>query len=235
MLRVSGLDFAYGQAVVLRGVSLEVAHGEMVGIIGPNGAGKTTLLRLISGLLRPRQGEIWFGEDRVDRMPPYRVARLGLVHVPEGRHLFPGMSVLENLELGWRVRPDGPFHKRLESVFDLFPTLAQRRRQLAGTLSGGEQQMLAIGRALMAAPKLLLLDEPTLALSPVLAHQIFVSLSALHARDGLTILLVSQEVASTLTMTQRCYVLENGVFVEQGISRELYRNPRIVQAYLGVA
>lgn len=235
MLKVEDLHFAYGQAVVLRGVSLQVSPGELVGIIGPNGAGKTTLLRVISGLLRPLRGEVWFGGRRIDHMPAHAVARLGLLHVPEGRHLFAGMSVLENLELGWRVRRTGSFGEQLERVFELFPILAQRRHQPAGTLSGGEQQMLAIGRALMARPEFLLLDEPTLALSPVLAQQIFATLSTLHQQEGVTILLVSQEVASTLELVQRCYVLETGLFVEQGASAELARNPRIERAYLGVA
>jgi len=235
VLEVRDIHFAYGQAVVLRGVSLTIERGEFVGIIGPNGAGKTTLLRLVSGLLRPQQGEIRFEGQRVDQMAPFRVVRLGLVQVPEGRLIFPGMTVQENLELGWYVSPSADIRERLERVFQLFPILAKRRWQLAGTLSGGEQQMLAIGRALMASPKLLLLDEPTLGLSPLVSQEIFDTLGYLHEKGGLTMGLVSQEVASTLQITQRCYVLENGTFVEEGESRELLQNPRIVEAYLGIA
>lgn len=234
MLRIEDLHFSYGQAMVLRGVTLRVVQGEIVGVIGPNGSGKTTLMRLISGLIKPLRGAIWFRDQRIDLMPAHLVARSGIVHVPEGRHLFPRMSVLENLELGWRVRPRGLFPERLEYVYEIFPILAKRRNQLAGLLSGGEQQMLAIARALMAYPELLLLDEPSLALSPIMTKKIFDTMEALHKREGLTMLMVSQEVAKTLRLAQRCYVLENGVIVEEGTGAELASNPRIKEVYLGI-
>jgi branched-chain amino acid transport system ATP-binding protein len=234
MLRIEDLHFSYGQAMVLRGVTLRVGQGEIVGVIGPNGSGKTTLMRLISGLIKPLRGAIWFRDQRIDLMPAHLVARSGIVHVPEGRHLFPRMSVLENLELGWRVRPRGSFPERLEYVYEIFPILANRRNQLAGLLSGGEQQMLAIARALMAYPELLLLDEPSLALSPIMTKKIFDTIEALHKREGLTMLIVSQEVAKTLRLAQRCYVLENGVIVEEGTGAELASNPRIKEVYLGI-
>jgi branched-chain amino acid transport system ATP-binding protein len=234
MLRIEDLHFSYGQAMVLRGVTLRVGQGEIVGVIGPNGSGKTTLMRLISGLIKPLRGAIWFRDQRIDLMPAHLVARSGIVHVPEGRHLFPRMSVLENLELGWRVRPRGSFPERLEYVYEIFPILAKRRNQLAGLLSGGEQQMLAIARALMAYPELLLLDEPSLALSPIMTKKIFDTIEALHKREGLTMLMVSQEVAKTLRLAQRCYVLENGVIVEEGTGAELASNPRIKEVYLGI-
>ncbi len=234
MLRIEDLHFSYGQAMVLRGVTLWVGQGEIVGVIGPNGSGKTTLMRLISGLIKPLRGAIWFRGQRIDLMPAHLVARSGILHVPEGRHLFPRMSVLENLELGWRVRPRGSFPERLEYVYEIFPILAKRRNQLAGLLSGGEQQMLAIARALMAYPELLLLDEPSLALSPIMTKKIFETIEALHKREGLTMLMVSQEVAKTLRLAQRCYVLENGVIVEEGTGAELASNPRIKEVYLGI-
>ena len=234
MLRIEDLHFSYGQAMVLRGVTLRVVQGEIVGVIGPNGSGKTTLMRLISGLIKPLRGAIWFRDQRIDLMPAHLVARSGIVHVPEGRHLFPRMSVLENLELGWRVRPRGSFPERLEYVYEIFPILAKRRNQLAGLLSGGEQQMLAIARALMAYPELLLLDEPSLALSPIMTKKIFDTIEALHKREGLTMLIVSQEVAKTLRLARRCYVLENGVIVEEGTGAELASNPRIKEVYLGI-
>lgn len=235
MLEVRDVSFAYGQAVVLRGISLKIRRGEFVGIIGPNGAGKTTLLRLISGLLRPKEGEIFFEGKRIEWIPAHHVVRLGLVQVPEGRHIFPGMTVQENLELGWYASPRASLSDRLEQVLELFPVLARRRRQLAGTLSGGEQQMLAIGRALMASPRLLLLDEPTLGLSPLMSEAIFGTLTYLHRESGLTIGLVSQEVVSTLEVTQRCYVLENGSCVEEGDSGTLMNSSRITEAYLGIS
>jgi len=234
MLRIEDLHFSYGQAMVLRGVTLQVGQGKIVGVIGPNGSGKTTLMRLISGLIKPLRGAIWFRDQRIDLMPAHLVARSGIVHVPEGRHLFPRMSVLENLEIGWRVRPRGSFPERLEYVYEIFPILAKRRNQPAGLLSGGEQQMLAIARALMAYPELLLLDEPSLALSPIMTKKIFDTIEALHKREGLTMLIVSQEVAKTLRLAQRCYVLENGVIVEEGTGAELASNPRIKEVYLGI-
>jgi len=234
MLKIEGLHFSYGQAVVLRGVTLEVGKGEVVGIIGPNGSGKTTLMRLISGLIKPSQGTMWFHSLRIDQMPAHLIAKSGILQVPEGRHLFPRMSVAENLELGWQVRPISSFIERLKYVYELFPVLAERRNQLAGLLSGGEQQMLAIARALMASPELLLLDEPSLALSPIMTKKIFDTIEVLHKREGLTMLVVSQEVVKTLRLAERCYVLENGVIVEEGTGAELLRNPRIREVYLGI-
>jgi branched-chain amino acid transport system ATP-binding protein len=215
-------------------VSLEVREGETVALIGSNGAGKTTTLRAISGLLPLRAGAVEFEGERVDGLGSAQIVMRGIAHVPEGRQLFPSMTVLENLELGCRSAASRARRQEtLERVFELFPRLRERRRQVAGTLSGGEQQMCAIGRGLMARPRLLMLDEPSLGLAPVMVRTIFENLRRINA-EGLTILLVEQNVLRSLELSHRGYVLENGCITLEGPARELRESPRIKQAYLGL-
>jgi branched-chain amino acid transport system ATP-binding protein len=234
LLRLDEIEVAYGDMTAVRGASLEVRSGESVALIGGNGAGKTTTLRAISGLLPLRRGRIEFAGERVDGLAPVaRVAR-GIAHVPEGRQLFPTMTVLENLELGARSATGRAERaRRLEGIFALFPRLRERRRQLAGTLSGGEQQMCAIGRGLMAAPKLLMLDEPSLGLAPVMVRSIFEDLARIN-RDGTTILIVEQNVPRALQLSHRGYVLENGGIVLRGTREELLASGHIKRTYLGL-
>jgi branched-chain amino acid transport system ATP-binding protein len=231
LLRVDGIEVAYGQVPAVRGASLEVRPGEIVALIGGNGAGKTTTLRAISGLLPIRRGRIDFEGDRLDGLPSSKVVGRGIAHVPEGRQLFPSMTVLENLELGAGAAR-GLKAESLEWVFELFPRLRERRRQLAGTLSGGEQQMVAIGRGLMARPKLLMLDEPSLGLAPVVVRAIFDNLVEINRR-GMAILLVEQNVLRALQLSHRGYVLENGQIVLDGPRDTLLADGHIKQAYLG--
>lgn len=235
MLTVEQIDVSYGDLQVLRGVSLAIHRGEIVALVGSNGAGKTTTLRAISGLLRPRHGQIIFEGRRIDLLPPHQIVELGIVQVPEGRRLFPAMSVLENLELGaYNARARSEKNHRLDLVFSLFPRLAERRKQLAGTMSGGEQQMLAIGRALMTAPRLLMLDEPSLGLAPLVTTQILDTIKRLNHEYGTTILLVEQNVAHALAMAHRAYVIENGSILLEGTGQELARDPAVRRAYLGL-
>ena len=231
LLRVDGIEVAYGQVPAVRGASLEVRPGEIVALIGSNGAGKTTTLRAISGLLPIRRGRIDFEGDRLDGLPSSKVVGRGIAHVPEGRQLFPSMTVLENLELGAGAAK-ALKAESLEWVFELFPRLRERRRQLAGTLSGGEQQMVAIGRGLMARPKLLMLDEPSLGLAPVVVRAIFDNLVEINRR-GMAILLVEQNVLRALQLSHRGYVLENGQIVLDGPRDTLLADGHIKQAYLG--
>jgi branched-chain amino acid transport system ATP-binding protein len=233
LLRLDGVDVAYGDMQAVRGVSLEVRTGELVALIGSNGAGKTTTLRAVSGLLRPRRGVIEFDGARIDGLAPSQIVARGVAHVPEGRQLFPTMTVLENLELGARTpQARAARAATLEHVFGLFPRLGERRAQLAGSLSGGEQQMCAIGRALMARPRLLMLDEPSLGLAPVMVAAIFDNLTRIN-REGTTVLLVEQNVLRALRLSQRAYVLENGAIAFQGPRDALLSDERIKQAYLG--
>jgi branched-chain amino acid transport system ATP-binding protein len=234
LLKVDRIEAAYGDVTAVRGVSLEVRAGETVALIGSNGAGKTTTLRAISGLLSLRQGAIELEGQRVDGLDPAQIVARGIAHVPEGRQLFPSMSVLENLELGARSLA-GKTRKResLRRVFELFPRLWERRRQAAGTLSGGEQQMCAIGRGLMASPKLLMLDEPSLGLAPLMVKAIFENLRHVN-RQGTTILLVEQNVLRSLELSDRGYILENGRIALEGPARDLLASPHIKQAYLGL-
>ncbi|MBL8588343.1 MAG: ABC transporter ATP-binding protein [Methylobacteriaceae bacterium] len=234
MLEVEGLHLRYGHKEALRGVSLKVAEGEIVTLIGSNGAGKTTTLKAISGLLRPHRGEIRFCGRRIDRDPPHAIIAAGLVQVPEGRLLFPAMTVREHLDLGAvRAPPGAPAPaKRLDDVLSLFPILGERSAQKAGTLSGGQQQMLAIGRALMAAPRFLMLDEPTLGLAPVMIDQLADAISRLH-KGGMTILLVEQRVDLALHLAHRGYVLQTGEIAFENEARLLLDDPRIKTAYLG--
>ena len=231
MLAVENLEMAYGGIAALRGVSLAVPEGGMVALIGPNGAGKTTLLNVLSGLARASRGTIRFDGVELGRRPAHRVSRAGLIHVPEGRRVLGPLTVEENLDLGRHAagpRPPGD----LDRIYALFPILAERRRQLAGSLSGGQQQMLAIGRALMGGPRLLALDEPSLGLSPVAAAQVFEALARINA-EGLTILLVEQNARRALAATTHAYVIERGVVVREGASRDLADDPEIIAHYLG--
>jgi branched-chain amino acid transport system ATP-binding protein len=234
LLRVDGIEVGYGDLTAVGDVSLEVREGEAVALIGANGAGKTTTLRAVSGLLPLRRGRIEFEGQRLDGLTSAQIVARGISHVPEGRQLFPTMTVLENLELGARTRVARA--RRAESlarVFDLFPRLRERRGQLAGTLSGGEQQMCAIGRGLMACPRLLMLDEPSLGLAPVMVKAIFDDLGRINAQ-GLTILLVEQNVLRSLHLAHRGYVLENGLVTRSGSGSELLASGHIKQAYLGL-
>jgi len=234
MLRVSGLQTFYGDLQALHGVTLEVREGEIVSVIGSNGAGKTTTLMTISGVLRPRRGEIEFAGRRIDHLKPADIVEAGLGHVPEGRQLFPTMTVEENLILGACTRrARAAREETLERVYTLFPRLRERCRQTAGTLSGGEQQMVAIGRGLMSRPRLLMLDEPSLGLSPMLVRAIFDIIQEIN-RGGATILLVEQNVFRALKLSHRGYILENGRVVAEGSSQQLLHDPQVRTAYLGL-
>jgi branched-chain amino acid transport system ATP-binding protein len=233
MLQVKDIVVAYGEITALKGVSLEVSRGEVVALLGANGAGKSTTLRAISGLIRPRSGTILFDGRRIDALKPFEIARLGVVQCPEGRRLFANLTVLENLQMGAYARLDRPsVAADVDRVCDLFPVLARRRAQAAGTLSGGEQQMLALARALMARPRLLLLDEPSLGLAPILIDQIFATISRIRA-EGVTILLVEQNAHVALEIADRGYVLETGRVTISGAAKALKSDPAIVEAYLG--
>jgi branched-chain amino acid transport system ATP-binding protein len=232
-LRVEALEAGYGKAQVLFGVDLEVVENELVALLGANGAGKTTLLRAISGLVRPWSGRVLLEGQDLRGLSPAKRARMGLGHVPEGRQLFPLMTVEENLRLGAAFLAPGREREGYERVYGLFPRLAERRRQLAGTLSGGEQQMLAIGRALMGFPKILLVDEPSLGLSPRLAEEVLLALKAV-AGEGVGVLLVEQNVALTLDVAERGYVLEHGKVVLEGPASALAQDPRVREAYLSL-
>ena len=232
LLEVRDLVTAYGSIEALHGVSFRVEEGEIVALLGANGAGKTTALRTISGLLRPRSGEVRFAGERIDVRPAHEIVRLGLAQVPEGRWIFTLMTVDENLRLGAYAEPRVP-QGALDRVFALFPRLAERRSQVAGTLSGGEQQMLAMARALMTRPRLLLLDEPSMGLAPVLVRAIFHTVAEIN-REGTTILLVEQNANAALRLARRAYVLENGRIALEGPGPDLARNEAVRQAYLGV-
>jgi branched-chain amino acid transport system ATP-binding protein len=234
MLTVEHLAVFYGDVQALWDVSLRVEQGEIVTLIGANGAGKTTTLNALSGLLRPRSGSMTFQQRDLRRQPPYHIVEAGLVHIAEGRELFPHMTVLENLELGaFPNRARRVRHETLELVMELFPRLRERQRQLAGTLSGGEQQMLAIGRGLMAKPLLLMLDEPSLGLAPLLVEELFDCIRRVHAHH-VTILLVEQNVHQALEIADRAYVLENGRTVRSGTAAELLADRSVQAAYLGL-
>jgi branched-chain amino acid transport system ATP-binding protein len=232
MLEVSGLSAGYLGQNVVDGVNLEVGAGQAVAIIGSNGAGKTTLFRALCGLLPVAAGRVRFDGHDITGRPAHHIARAGLAYVPAERHLFPGMSVRENLLLGaYPHRPDPP---TMQLVFDLFPRLSERRRQSAGSLSGGEQQMLAVGRALMSRPRLLVLDEPTTGLAPKLAQSAYQALRLLKER-GMTLLVAEQQVPLALSLAERGYVLDNGHIRLEGASQDLARDPEVRRAYLGVA
>jgi branched-chain amino acid transport system ATP-binding protein len=235
MLAIEGLSVSYGGLGALSGVSLNVDEGQFVAIVGPNGAGKTTLFKAVSGTVTPVAGRIEFeGRDLLAVPPPER-AHLGIAHVPEGRQVFAAMTVLENLEMGaYSTRGRTEWQRNLDRILSLFPVLAERRRQLAGTLSGGEQQMVAIGRGIASAPRLLLLDEPSMGLAPAIADQIFDSIATLHREDKVTLILVEQRVAEALESCDYGYVLETGRVVLEGSHRELMADDRVRRAYLGM-
>lgn len=232
MLEVSDLHSAYGRIEVLRGVSLEVRAGEIVALIGSNGAGKTTLLRALSGVQPITKGEIRFRGERVDRLPPHRRVERGMTQSPEGRQVFGPLSVADNLRLGAYMRRDKDIENDRDRIFEMFPVLREKRFQAAGGLSGGQQQMLAIGRALMGKPRLLLLDEPSLGLSPLLVDQILAAIVSLKA-DGITMLLVEQNASAALEIADRAYVMETGRIVSTGEGSVLLSDPKVKAAYLG--
>jgi len=234
LLRLEGIDAFYGDLQALAEVSLQVRDGEIVALVGANAAGKSTTLRVISGLVSPRRGRVLLGDEDLTAVPAHRRVDLGIVQVPEGRRLFPFMTVAENLALGAHAgRARGDRDRTLAHVYELFPVLGERRAQLAGSLSGGEQQMCAIGRALMARPQILMLDEPTLGLAPVLVGRIFETVRTINA-DGVTVLLVEQNVRQALTLAHRACVLESGRLVLSGPARELLGDDRLKRAYLGL-
>jgi branched-chain amino acid transport system ATP-binding protein len=232
LLEVRDLHVAYGKIDAVRGIDFDVEAGQVVALIGSNGAGKTTTLRTLSGLQRPAAGEVRFDGERIDRLPAHEIVARGVAHAPEGRRLFPRMTIRENLDLGAYRRSDGEVEADVTMVYGLFPILAERRAQAAGTLSGGEQQMLAIGRALMSRPRLLMLDEPSMGLSPLVMRTIFSTLTELKAR-GTTLLLVEQNAQAALALADHGHVLETGRIVLSGTGAELLRDERVRKAYLG--
>jgi len=237
MLKITQLSAGYGKVQVLHGISLEVPKGQVVTLIGSNGAGKTTTMRAISGMIVPQSGQIELSGQRIDGLPSFRIARLGLAHSPEGRRVFAAMSVLDNLKLGafpryTGARERGDIQADLERAMELFPRLKERRQQLAGTLSGGEQQMLAMARALMLRPELVLLDEPSMGLAPILVDEVFRIIERLK-REGVTMLLVEQFAAAALAVADYGYVLENGRISVQGPAHQLRDDPAVRAAYLG--
>jgi branched-chain amino acid transport system ATP-binding protein len=233
LLSVQSLHAGYGATEILRGIDLAVNDGEIVAVLGSNGAGKSTLNCVISGVLRPWRGAIRFEGNAIDRARPSAIVSHGLIHVPEGRRIFPNMTVAENLDLGCYRRARPRRAQNRERVFGIFPRLRERQRQRAGTLSGGEQQMLAIGRGLMAEPKLLILDEPSLGLSPLLVEEMFALIRSINSQ-GIALLLVEQNVVQSLEVASRAYVLDNGAIVLQGSAAEVRNDPNLKRAYLGM-
>jgi branched-chain amino acid transport system ATP-binding protein len=235
MLQVEGVDVYYGDVQVLKGVSLDVNEKELVAVIGANGAGKTTLIKTISGLLKPRKGSILFDEVRISEIDSHRIVAQGIVQVPEGRLLFPDMTVQENLEMGgYLVKNRDLLTQRMESVYDVFPVLRERQKQAAGTMSGGEQQMVAIGRALMSSPKLIMFDEPSLGLSPKLVQSVFDIVVRINKELGITVLLVEQNVQHSCQISDRAFVIENGEVVLSGRGVDMLENEHVRRAYLGL-
>jgi len=235
MLQVDNVDVAYGDVQVLHEVSLDIQEGELVAVIGANGAGKTTLLKTISGLLRPLNGSISYEGTTISNQNPDRIVSNGIVHVPEGRLLFPEMSVRENLEMGaYQEKDKDKVAERFASVYELFPVLEERTSQMAGTLSGGEQQMLAVGRGLMAGPTLFMFDEPSLGLAPKLVQSIFEMVLHINKTMNVTVLLVEQNVRHSCEISDRAFVLENGRMVLQGTGQEMLENDHVREAYLGL-
>lgn len=232
MLKVNDINVYYGSIHAIRDVSFEVHEGEIVTLIGANGAGKSTILQTVSGLLRSKTGSIEFLERSLSSMAPNRIVSMGLAHVPEGRRVFAQMTVEENLEMGAYTRPAGEIAASIKDVYERFPRLLERKKQIAGTLSGGEQQMLAMGRALMSKPRLMMLDEPSMGLAPILVEQIFDIIKELH-RAGTTILLVEQNAQMALSVADRAYVLESGCVKLSGTGAELAASDEIRKAYLG--
>jgi branched-chain amino acid transport system ATP-binding protein len=234
MLTLAGVSASYGSVPAVSEVSITIGEGEAVGLLGANGAGKSTLLRAISGLLKPSAGSISFAGVDIARLAPHRVTQLGIAHVPEGRQVFPELTVMENLEVGsYLPKAKADRGRSMDLVFQIFPVLAERRHQLAGTMSGGEQQMLAIGRGLMLKPRLLMLDEPSLGLAPVVTDMAFQKIEEIH-RMGTALLLVEQNASRALSLVKRAYVLESGRVTMHGASAELIDNPEVRAAYLGL-
>jgi branched-chain amino acid transport system ATP-binding protein len=233
VLVVSGLRAGYGTTEILRGVDLVVGRGEIVAVLGSNGAGKSTLNLTISGVVRPWNGSIRFADAAIERERPAAIVSRGLIHVPEGRRIFPNMTVRENLDLGTYRRGRAHREHNRAKVFSIFPRLAERQSQRAGTLSGGEQQMLAIGRGLMAEPKLLILDEPSLGLSPLLVEELFSLIKSINA-EGIAVLLVEQNVMQSLEVAERAYILDNGRFMLEGRAADLRTDPNLKHAYFGM-
>jgi branched-chain amino acid transport system ATP-binding protein len=233
ILSITSLHAGYGATEILRGIDLAVAPGEIVAVLGSNGAGKSTLNRAISGVLRPSRGAIRFAGEQIERAKPSAIVSRGLIHVPEGRRIFPNMSVRDNLDLGCYARARARREQNRARVFGIFPRLKERQSQSAGTLSGGEQQMLAIGRGLMAEPKLLILDEPSLGLSPLLVEELFMLIKSIN-QQGIALLLVEQNVVQSLEVAQRAYVLDNGTIVLQGDAAHVRNDPNLKRAYLGM-
>jgi branched-chain amino acid transport system ATP-binding protein len=235
LLKLENIHTFYGNIQALKGVSMEVSEGEIITLIGGNGAGKTTTLMSISGIVPPRSGNITFMGRAIHDMNPDRIVSLGISQVPEGRHIFPGLTVMENLHMGAFLRNDkNGIQKDLDYIFDLFPILTERRHQAGGTLSGGEQQMLAISRALMARPRLLLLDEPSLGLAPLIVKQIFEIIRKINAEQNTTIFLVEQNANLALRVAHRGYVMENGIMVLEDAADKLLSNEEVKKAYLGI-
>ena len=234
ILKVEGLNVYYGMIQALRGISFEVNRGEIVSLIGANGAGKTTTLHTITALIRPKEGNVLYKGEDITRVPAHKIVSMGMVHVPEGRRIFGELTVYENLLMGaYSVKnKKADFKADIERVYARFPRLAERKNQVAGTLSGGEQQMLAMGRALMSRPKLLMLDEPSMGLSPLLVDQVFEIIKEIN-KDGTTILLVEQNAGKSLAISDRAYVLENGEIVLSGTGKELSESEMVKKAYLG--
>lgn len=232
ILKVDNINVYYGAIHAIKGVSLEVNEGEIVTLIGANGAGKTTTLQAISGLLHTATGEIDFNGENINKVPAHKIVEKGLAQVPEGRRIFLQMSVKENLEMGAYTQPAGTVSESIKNVYELFPRLHERRHQIAGTLSGGEQQMLAMGRALMSKPKLLMLDEPSMGLAPILVEQIFDIIKEMH-KKGTTILLVEQNAQMALSIADRAYVMETGKITLSGTGAELASSDSVRKAYLG--
>jgi branched-chain amino acid transport system ATP-binding protein len=233
LLAIEGLHAGYGETQVLRGVDLAVNDGEIVAVLGSNGVGKSTLNRTISGIVRAHAGTIRFDGGRIERETPRSIVARGLIHVPEGRRIFPNLTVRENLDLGSYARAGQRRAQNRERVFAIFPRLRERHTQIAGTLSGGEQQMLAIGRVLMAEPRLIILDEPSLGLSPLLVEELFALIRRIHA-EGVSIMLVEQNVMQSLEVANRAYILAEGQFVMSGAASDIASDPELKRAYLGL-
>lgn len=233
LLEVKDINVYYGVIQALKGISLEVNEGEIVALIGANGAGKSTTMQSIMGLIHPKSGEIYYNGERIDKISTHQIVKMGMTEVPEGRHIFQELTVMENIMLGaYTVKDREEKKKDLDNVFRLFPRLLERKNQVAGTLSGGEQQMLAISRALMSKPKLLLLDEPSMGLSPILVDEVFDVIKEIH-KQGTTILLVEQNAEKALRIADKAYVLETGKITLSGSGKELRNNDLVIKAYLG--
>lgn len=235
MLELKDVYASYGPIEALKGITLKINQGEIVCLIGSNGAGKSTTLMTVSGILRPKSGSVYFMGKDISNMPPHKIVEAGISHVPEGRRIFPRLTVKENLEMGAYVKlndKNSKFKTQLEKTYELFPVLKEREKQIGGTLSGGEQQMLAISRALMSEPRLLLLDEPSLGLAPIVVSKILKAIREIN-QDGVTILLVEQNAHAALNLSNRGYVLENGLITMHGIGKELLHDEKIRKAYLG--